>query len=55
MTRVWVTTSASGRAHLMENREERRGAKAVGQVVRVHAAKQAQKALGKSHLMNLSL
>lgn len=39
----------------MENRDERREAKAVGQVVRVPVAKQVQKALGESHLMNLSL
>lgn len=55
MTQVWVTTSASGRAHLRENREERCEAKALGQVVRVHVAKQVQKALGESHLMTLSL
>lgn len=45
MTWVWVTTSASGRARVTENSEERHEAKAVGQVVRVPVPKQVQKAL----------
>lgn len=39
MTRVCVTTSASGREHLMERMEEGRGTKGVGQVVRVPVTK----------------
>lgn len=39
MTRVCVTTSASGREHLMESMEEGRGTKGVGQVVRVPVTK----------------
>lgn len=55
MTQVWVTVSASGRVCVRENCEERHEAKAVGQVVRVPVAKQMQKALGESPLMNMSL